>query len=195
MAREIRIQRIDGRGKFLTPGIMDSHVHITDPPGIPLGSNDPSLEPLRASFTKQQPRSYLYFGVTQLLDPANTLEAIVAFNAQPQHPDLFRCGLAPALDGYPTVFVPKPERYSWAPDFIYEPANADKHPLPPNTDAQQHTPEAVVNRIAKSGARCVKLAIEEGFGGASTLADLEPTNIRACSQGGERARASRSSPR
>ena len=28
-------RRIDGRGKFLTPGLMDSHVHVSDSAGIP----------------------------------------------------------------------------------------------------------------------------------------------------------------
>jgi imidazolonepropionase-like amidohydrolase len=32
--------RLDGRGKFLTPGIMDSHVHITSTPGLPSESRN-----------------------------------------------------------------------------------------------------------------------------------------------------------
>ena len=160
------VERIDGRGKFLTPGIMDSHVHVGELPGVPIGSKDPAHATLHASFAIQQPRSYLYFGVTQLLDLTGPAEATVTFNAQPIRPDLFYCGLAPPLDGYPTVFVPKSERYSLMPNFIYEPANADKHPLPQGFKAQDHTPEAVVNRIALSGARCIKVPIEEGFGGA-----------------------------
>jgi hypothetical protein len=161
------VQRIDGRGKFLTPGLMDSHVHVSEPPGFPLGSQDPSLTALAELYAKQQPRSYLYFGVTQVLDPANSRPAVDAFNAQPQHPDLFRCGLAPALDGYPTVFLPKPHRYTFMPDFIFEPVNAEQHPMPAGFDPKAHTPEAVVERIAKSKAICVKLAIETGFGGAA----------------------------
>jgi hypothetical protein len=161
------IQRIDGRGKFLTPGLMDSHVHVSEPPGFSLGRQDPSLAPLAAVYAKQQPRSYLYFGVTQVLDPANLQSAVDEFNAQPKHPDLFRCGLAPALDGYPTVFVPKSHRYTFMPDFIFEPANAEQHPMPAGFDPAAHTPEAVVDRIAKSKAICVKLAIEPGFGGGS----------------------------
>jgi imidazolonepropionase-like amidohydrolase len=167
LAANAGVQRIDGRGKFLTPGLMDSHVHVSEPPGFPLGSADPRLAPLMDAYAKQQPRSYLYYGVTQVLDPANTLSAIETFNSQSLHPDLVRCGLAPALDGYPSMFVPKPQRYTFMPDFIFEPANAEKHPLPPGVDAQAHTPEAVVERIANTKAICIKVAIEEGFGGAS----------------------------
>jgi imidazolonepropionase-like amidohydrolase len=159
--------RIDGRGKFLTPGLMDSHVHVSDAAGLPYISSDPTIAELRQAYFRQQPRSYLYFGVTQLLDPANLPEGIAAFEAQPRHPDLFRCGAAPALDGYPTVFVEdKALRYRLMP-YVFEPANAESHPLPAGENANAHTPEAVVAQIAASGARCVKLFIEDGFGDRS----------------------------
>jgi len=156
--------RLNAKGKFLTPGLMDSHVHVSDPSGIPPLTDDLDIASLRAEFLKQQPRSYLYFGVTQLLDPSNSAEGIATFEGQPQHPDLFRCGAAPALDGYPAVFADKSVRYRIMPDWIYEPANARQHPLPAGESAADHTPEAVVSRIAASGARCVKVFIEDGFG-------------------------------
>lgn len=159
--------RLDGRGKFLTPGLMDSHVHVSDAAGIPFVGPDPALPALRDAYYKQQPRSYLYFGVTQVLDLGGVAAGIAAFEAQLQHPDLFRCGPAPVLDGYPMLFIDKPIRYQIVPDYIYEPANAAKYPLPQGEDPAKHTPEAVVDRIAASGARCVKIYIEGGFGGAS----------------------------
>lgn len=172
------VQRIDGRGKFLTPGIMDSHVHVSYPPGLPPASDDELLANLENSFVRQQPRSYLYFGVTQILDTANSPEGIAAFEAQPLHPDVFRCGAAPALDGYPTVFAPAPARYEMMPDYIFEPANADRHPLPAGTDASLHTPEAVVRGIAASGAHCVKIFIEDGFGDATHWPILSMESLR-----------------
>lgn len=159
--------RIDGRGKFLTPGLMDSHVHVGDVPGLPYGGGDPILKSLQETYTRQQPRSYLYHGVTQVLDLASAPERSQAFEAQPRHPDLFRCGPAMVLDGYPTVFAPPEVRYQLWPEYIYEPANAATHPLPKGADPAQHTPEAVVDRFAASGARCIKIFIESGFGGAS----------------------------
>ena len=171
-------QRIDGRGKFLTPGIMDSHVHVSYPPGLPPGTDDPLLDALKESFVRQQPRSYLYFGVTQILDPVNSPDGIAAFEAQPLHPDVFRCGAAPALDGYPTVFAPAPARYEMMPDYIFEPANAEQHPLPAGADASAHTPEAVVRTIAEIGAHCVKVFIEDGFGGATHWPILSMESLR-----------------
>lgn len=167
-------QRIDGRGKFLTPGLMDSHVHVSDTPGIGM-SMDPTLAPLRAAYARQQPRSYLYFGVTQVLDPSNTQEAIDIFNAQPQRPDLFRCGPAPVLNGYPALFAPAPLRYQLMPNYIVEPGNRDA--LPDGADPSAHTPEAVVARIAASGAKCIKLFVEDGFGPASDWPILSVATI------------------
>ncbi|HEX7011785.1 MAG TPA: amidohydrolase family protein [Steroidobacteraceae bacterium] len=157
-------RRIKAAGEYLTPGIMDSHVHVGEVPGLPLGTTDPSLLRLREQFVKQEPRSYLYFGVTQVLDMLGRAEQIAQFEAQPEHPDVFKCGAAIVLDGYPSLFAPKSVRYQLLPDYIYEPANAKEHPLPPGADEKDHTPEAVVAKIAASGARCVKTFIEDGFG-------------------------------
>lgn len=170
-------KRVDGRTKFLTPGLMDSHVHVSDAVGLPYDYADPGLAALRDRFYRQQPRSYLYFGVTQLLDLANVPAAVAGFNAQPLHPDLFRCIAAPALDGYPTVFMDKSVRYRNAPTYIYEPANAAAHPLPAGEDPAAHTPEAVIANAA-ADVRCVKLFIETGFGGGSDWPILSEATLQ-----------------
>src|SRR3954462_15991997 len=104
-------RKIDGRGKFLTPGIMDSHVHASDSAGIPPLGDDPELVALRDAYQRQQPRSYLYFGVTQLLDLASFGEGLKRFESQLIKPDLFHCGSAHVVDGYPTAMIPQAVRY------------------------------------------------------------------------------------
>ena len=158
---------IDGRGRFLTPGIMDAHVHFNDAPGLPMVENDPTLSSLREAYGRQQPRSYLYYGVTQVLEMGFMPVLLDAFEAQPQHPDVFRCGGTVVLGGYPTSLMPTELRLRAVPNFIYEPANAAKYPLPTGVDPARHTPEAVIDRLAADGARCIKIAIEDGFGGES----------------------------
>jgi imidazolonepropionase-like amidohydrolase len=170
----VGVQRIDGNGKFLTPGLMDSHVHVSSIPGMEMAS-DPKTASLREAFVRQQPRSYLYFGVTQLVDLSNVPEAIASFNAQPIRPDLYRCGQAPVLNGYPAAFAPQPERYVIMPNYIVEPANADS--LPAGADPKAHTPEAVVESVAKSGALCIKIFVEDGFGAASDWPLLRTATI------------------
>jgi imidazolonepropionase-like amidohydrolase len=158
---------IDGRGKFLTPGIMDAHVHFNDAPGLPMVEDDATLNSLREAYGRQQPRSYLYHGVTQVLEMGFMPELLAAFEAQPQHPDLIRCGGTVVLGGYPTVLMPPALRLRAVPNYIYEPANAATQPLPAGADPAQHTPEAVIDQLAADGARCIKIAIEDGFGGDS----------------------------
>jgi imidazolonepropionase-like amidohydrolase len=157
-------QRLDGSGKFLTPGLTDAHVHVSDAVGLPFGSRDPEHATLQKDFYAQQPRSYLYFGVTQVLDPSNMPEQVAEFAAQKQHPDIYRCGAAPVVDGYPIVFIDEAVRHTIFKDYIFEPANAREHPLPAGVNPSEHTPEAVVERIAASGALCVKIFLEDGFG-------------------------------
>ncbi|HEX6396375.1 MAG TPA: hypothetical protein VFZ95_03040, partial [Steroidobacteraceae bacterium] len=157
-------RKLDGSGKYLAPGIMDGHVHVSDAVGLPPGSTDPAIAAMEKQFLRQQPRSYLYFGVTQVVDLINRPDRVAEFRAQPQHPDTFRCGVAPVVDGYPLVFFDPATRYSQFDDYIYEPANAREHPLPKGANPAEHTPEAVVARIAKTDALCVKITLEDGFG-------------------------------
>src|SRR5688500_10626445 len=77
------VRRLDGTGKFLTPGLTDAHVHVSDAIGLPFGSQDPAHAALQKDFFAQQPRSYLYFGVSQVLDTANRPDRVVEFAAQP----------------------------------------------------------------------------------------------------------------
>ena len=57
--------------------------------------------------------------------------------------------------------IPQPVRYVAFPDYVYEPANAKEHPLPAGANEADHTPEAVIARAAKGGARCIKIFIED----------------------------------
>jgi len=51
VAAKADTRKIDGRGKFLTPGLMDSHVHASDSAGIPPIGDDPGCSISPASAT------------------------------------------------------------------------------------------------------------------------------------------------
>lgn len=146
------VQRLDGRNFFLTPGLMDSHVHVSEAPGLlPARADD-----YQSDFIRQQPRSYLYFGVTQLLDLSGSPEGIAAFKQQAEAPDLWHCGAAFVEGGYGNVRT--------------EQANViHQHSSQATPDAQPHTAAIVVKHIADSGAHCLKIFIEDGFGDANHL--------------------------
>jgi len=171
-------RKLDATGKFLTPGIMDGHVHLSQAIGLPFVSGDAGIAELEKQFFAQQPRSYLYFGVTQVVDLINIPARVAEFASQPRHPDTFRCAVAPVVDGYPLVFIDPATRHAQMNDYIYEPANAREHPLPPGANPAEHTPEAVVERIAKTDAICVKITLEDGFGDRSDWPVMSMDTLR-----------------
>lgn len=156
---------VDGQNLFLIPGLMDSHVHLATMPGIAQADGRPltPLLALQSVYEKQQPRSYLYHGFTQILDPATTPRAVALFNTHVQRPDLFFCGATPILGGYPTVFVHSDKvAMQFFPYFVAQEIE-DKTP-PPHIDRQAHTPEQSVARMKRDGAICTKIYVEDGFG-------------------------------
>ena len=60
-------KQIDGRGRFLIPGLIDSHVHVGNMG--PLDDDAISAHPeLLDAYRTQLPKSYLAFGFTTLVD-------------------------------------------------------------------------------------------------------------------------------
>ena len=163
--------KVDGRGKFLIPGLIDSHMHLGSLPGMqaPQRAAHPDLV---AQATRQEPRSYLYFGFTTVLSLGDTAEPIHRWNALDVRPDAYFCGGTPMVNGYAFSSVAE------NPYFLFNPDQASA--LPAAVDHAAHTPEAVVERMARDGAICVKSYRETGFGpdaGRLPVPDVE--TIRA----------------
>jgi len=84
-------KQIDGRGGFLIPGLIDSHVHVGNMG--PLNDDEIEKHPdLLAAYRAQLPRSYLAFGFTTLVDLNLREKTLDWFNATPVHPNLCHCG-------------------------------------------------------------------------------------------------------
>lgn len=150
--------KIDGSGKYLTPGIMDSHAHVSSIPGMGFGVETMAMAhpKLVEAYYQQQPKSFLYYGVTQVLDPNSGVNSH-HFEAAAQHPDYFRCEVITSKKTFPYVEKTDQQSRSMFTYVIDEnaPANAA-------TSA-----ETAVNNIAKSGAACIKLYFEDGYGNAN----------------------------
>ncbi|SHG56129.1 amidohydrolase family protein [Flagellimonas flava] len=157
-------EQIDGTGKFVTPGLIDSHVHLPGVQGM-LPHHIEKYPELAAEFKSQMPRSYLYFGFTTLIDLGGiSKELITSFNGQEAKPDLYHVGHSGAAvaNGYPMNFTPEEYRFDAVPNFLYMESQAEH--IPDKYDPADHTPKAVVNRIKNSGAIAVKSYYESGFG-------------------------------
>jgi hypothetical protein len=101
------VRTIDGKGLYLAPGLIDSHVHLTNVPGM-----TPQQEKLRPDIgeiaRRQFPRSFLEFGFTTLVDLTATPDTMARWKSQGLVPDTYFCGAAPLIDGYPTNYLPSP---------------------------------------------------------------------------------------
>jgi imidazolonepropionase-like amidohydrolase len=165
---------VDGRGLYLAPGLIDSHVHLGGIPGMSDEQERQHPDIARAA-REQIPRSFLQFGYTTIIDLISTPQAMALWKAHALVPDTYFCGGAALLDGYPMNFVPKPARYTVMPYMLVEPGA----PLPAGVDPAAHTPEAVVARMKADGAICVKTFFERGYGAAHDLPVPQLATIRA----------------
>ncbi len=147
--------KVDGRGKFLIPGLIDSHTHLGSVPGM-LSPQRAAHQDITTQANAQEPRSYLYFGFTTVLSLGDTTAAIRRWNALDLRPDAYFCGGTPMVNGYSFASV------AANPYFLFNPDQADT--LPDSVDRAEQTPRAVVERMARDGAICVKSYREAGFG-------------------------------
>ena len=168
---------VSGKGGFLIPGLIDSHVHLASVPGVPFEMN---LNPganhaaMLANYYRQLPRSYLYFGYTTLIDLAAVKPQVLdEFRRAPLHPDLYDCGPSlPLANGYPMSFAPPALRFQLFPNFLYDPAQSAS--IPAEYKPQDHTPAAAVSADKRAGAICVKTYFERGFGKDRNLPVITP---------------------
>jgi len=146
---------VDGRGQFLIPGLIDSHVHLGSVPGM-LAPQRAAHADLAAQAIAQEPRSYLYFGFTTVLSLGDTAAPIRRWNALDVRPDAYFCGGTPLVNGYAFTSTDANPYFLFNPD--------QEGALPASVDRAAHTPEAVVEHMARDGAICVKSYRETGFG-------------------------------
>lgn len=146
-------QKINGIGRYLIPGLIDTHVHLAITPGFPapMTAADAAANPdIVAEALAQDPKSYLYFGFTTVLDLVGSGDRIARWNALELRPDAHFCAAA--------VSVNHQVRHIRFPGFSYaESGTAFAAAL---ASTAQETPEAVIGRIADDGAICVKTVYE-----------------------------------
>lgn len=154
-------QRINGSGRFLIPGLIDSHVHV----GRSAALDDDAIgahPELWAAYRAQVPRAYLAFGFTSVVDLDVTPADQAWFRSTPLHPRFYSCGRGiKVAHGYMAFNVPLPSSPDF-PNLVYEPSEAEHWPK--SLDPSDYTPERAVSRAADAGAICVKAFVESGFG-------------------------------
>jgi imidazolonepropionase-like amidohydrolase len=146
---------IDGTGRYLVPGFIDSHVHLAVPPGWPAGmtAEQAAAHPdIVAAALAQEPRSFLFFGFTTVVDLIGSAERTARWNAYDLRPDAYFCGGAAMIDDHIQLIL--------VPYFSYDQTN--------RIDPAELTPETAVASIAANGAICVKTFYDEAIPGFPT---------------------------
>ncbi|HEX5343083.1 MAG TPA: amidohydrolase family protein [Duganella sp.] len=165
--------RIDGHGYYLTPGLIDSHVHLFAVPGMSFEQSF-QMGAMAQAYFAQMPRSYLYYGYTTLIDlAAGSREFISHVKAMPVRPDIYDCGPPLVMaNGYPAAFVAPELRYKMFTNFIYDPAQKDR--IPAEYRPEDYTVAKGVARVKAEGAICLKTHYEHGFGSQRNLPVMSP---------------------
>ena len=154
-------RRIDGGGRFLIPGLIDSHVHV----GHSAALDDDAIDThpaLWAAYRVQVPRAYLAFGFTSIVDVDTKPSDQTWFEGTPLHPRFYSCGRGiKAAGGYMAFDIPPTSSPNF-PNLVYEPAEAQGWPK--GLDPAAYTAEGAVSQAVDAGAICVKAFVETGFG-------------------------------
>ncbi|CUI09659.1 amidohydrolase family protein [Massilia antarctica] len=159
---------VDGKGYYLTPGLIDSHVHLHAVPGMSM-EQGASGDSMAQNYFRQMPRSFLYHGFTTVIDLAVSDYGVIdRFRKEPLHPDVFHCGEALVLaNGYPMSFMTPDTRFKSFGNFLFDPAMPTT--VPAEFAPATHTVAAGVARVVKAGGICVKTHFERGFGANRNL--------------------------
>jgi imidazolonepropionase-like amidohydrolase len=175
LAGSSRARRIDGRGRFLVPGLIDSHVHLGSQGPLDAAAMEAHPELLRA-YRAQLGRDYLAFGFTTVIDLDLRPETRAWFDTAPVHPRLYSCGPAVRIaGGYGAQQVSgDPTK---AGNLVYEPGRQESWPR--TLDPTDYTPASAVDRVVAAGGVCVKTFVEPGFGGALDWPVPRPATLAA----------------
>jgi len=165
---------VEGSGLYLVPGLIDSHVHLSEIPGM-TPEQEAAHPDIAKAAREQIPHSFLLYGFTTLIDLISTPPEMARWRSHDIASNAYFCGGAALMDGYSMNYAPKPQRYQNWPYMLIEPGT----PAPDGIDPALHTPQAVVSRMKADGAICVKTFFERGFGGVRDLPVPRLETIRA----------------
>lgn len=156
-------QIIDGTGKYLIPGLIDSHIHPYRVPGFNAGHYRKFPQWVEA-WRQAEPKLYLWHGFTTLLDAGDwNAEQAEKYYQSVNSPTLYGVGATVRqLDGYGHNFFPKPTAYQALPNWIFN----SSQQLPEGTDPSQHQPASAVQRVVQQRGIALKTFVEDGFSGA-----------------------------
>ena len=154
---------INAEGKYLIPGLIDSHVHPYRVPGFHAGHYR-KFPQWTEAWRQAEPRLYLWHGFTSLIDAGDWQDELARrYYQAATSPTLYGVGsTVRQLDGYGHNFYPKPAAYQALPNWIFNPSQQ----LPAGTEPARHQPPAAVQQVLQQQGIALKTFAEDGFSGA-----------------------------
>lgn len=152
---------IDAANGYLIPGLIDSHVHLYHATGLKRQYSN-NYQSLYESYMQQQPRSFLYYGFTSVVELNADAATNQRFATSPLRPRLFHCGQGVILaNGFMALELEEASLEDNYPGYLIDHYAGNFAPI--GADRSQHTPEAVVDYVRQQGGRCIKLYFEEAL--------------------------------
>jgi imidazolonepropionase-like amidohydrolase len=158
-------KKVEGKGKFLIPGLIDSHVHLANTAGFN-GQLKNKYPALVDAYFEQLPRSYLYHGFTTLIDVNNYApHRINKINQSALHPDIYTCGnQVQVMDDFMMEMEEYPTNVRYQFQYLRDTYNKGIV-FPDSIDLAEHTPKAIISRIREQNGVGVKISYEDAASG------------------------------
>ncbi|WP_422860702.1 amidohydrolase family protein [Flagellimonas sp. S174] len=157
-------QRVNGKDKFLIPGLIDSHVHLNNIPGLDHRerANNPELV---QHYFERLPLNFLYYGYTSVIDVDNYApEVIQSIKKSSLRPNIFTCGAKiQVMDDFEMVINEVPQKSCWRMPFLYDYYKQGK--VPDSINIQEHSASFLVEKIHSECNNCIKVLYEDASSG------------------------------
>jgi len=158
-------KELNGKGKFLIPGLIDSHVHLANTAGFngQLKNKHPELVD---AYFEQLPKSYLYHGFTTLVDVNNYYPELVAkIKKSPLHPDIFTCGnQVQVMNDFEMEMQESSLESRYQSQFLHDKYNTEIS-FPDSINLNEHTPKKIIDKIKAQSGIGVKIVYEDEASG------------------------------
>lgn len=167
---------VDGNGKFLIPGLIDSHVHLNNIAGINPSERNENPD-LVTHYFERLPLNFLYYGYTSLVDVDNYApEMINNLKSVAIGPDIYTCGAkVQIMNDFEMVMNETPKKERLQLPFLFDSYNSPK--VPDSIDLKKHSPKFLVNKIYSEGNQCIKVLYEDASSGLPELWDKPSKQI------------------
>lgn len=168
---------LDGQGKYATPGLIDSHVHLNNIAGIDFRqrkSNDKLVE----EYFDRLPKNFLYFGYTTLLDVDNYApKTIKRLKDIAVRPEIYTCAQkVQVMDDFEMIMNESPQNERYEMPFLHDRHN-ENIKFPDSINLEIHTASYLISQITLEDNICIKTLYEDASSGLPQFWEVPTSEI------------------